>query len=189
MRQGCLVMDGETPEVVKEYLSYLSDGAKAAFENNPERSGNGWLRLTGARVLDRRGQPARHLIAGEPVSFEFTYLNRSAKKNADVNATIYNHLGIAVTNFSTAINQFMIDDLGSQGKFVCRIPNLPLPIGQYRVAAAVQMEGMSADLIPNALVFDVVSSIFYKNGRCPRINYCACMVENEWQHDASEAVK
>ena len=64
LRQGRLVKDGPTEEVVGEYLSYLSTSAQTAFEDNPERSGSGAVRLTAARILDEQGQPVRSLVAG-----------------------------------------------------------------------------------------------------------------------------
>lgn len=186
LRAGQLALDGPIDEVVKEYLTYLANGSKHAFDDNPERSGNGLVRLTAARVLDESSRPSQHLIAGRRATFEFAYKNASEAKQANVILTIFNHLGVAVTHLDMRLTNFAMGRLASSGKFLCTVPDLPLPMGQYRVAVGVQVNGQLSDLIPNALVFDVESSTFYDSGRSPAVKWCACMVKHNWSHDISE---
>jgi len=186
LRQGRLAFDGPVDEVVRDYLAYLTSGAENAFDDNPERSGNGRVRLTGARVLDDSNQLSQHLVAGKPASFEFMYENPSRVSQANVVLTIYNHLGAAVTHLDMRLTNFAVNELGASGRFICRVPNLPLPIGQYRIAVAVQIDGEASDLIPNALVFEVQSSTFFESGRTPKVKFSACMVGHKWRHEIAE---
>jgi len=185
LRQGQVALDGPTESVVREYLANLTEGAEQALEDNPERTGSGGVYLTAARVLDETHQPTRHLIAGRPASFELHYRNLIGAKRANVAMTIYNHLGIAVTNCDTVLTGFSVEEMGPEGILTCHIPNLPFPIGQYYVAVAIYVNGKQMDLVPNALVFDVDSSTFFKNGRTPKVRYCACMVSHQWQHETT----
>ncbi|HWZ84719.1 MAG TPA: ABC transporter ATP-binding protein, partial [Thermoanaerobaculia bacterium] len=57
LRQGTVAIDGSTGDVLREYLGYLRSSASSAFENNPERRGEGAVRLTAARILDDLGNP------------------------------------------------------------------------------------------------------------------------------------
>ncbi|MEX1245573.1 MAG: ABC transporter ATP-binding protein [Thermoanaerobaculia bacterium] len=181
LRQGAVALDGSTGDVLREYLGYLHASAARAFDNNPERRGDGAVRLTGARVLDGEGHPVERLVAGTPMTLEFSYENPVGGERAELMAAIVNHLGIAVTHLSTRIAGFSVG-LGARGVVTCRIPNLPLPRGEYRVAAVVKYQGRDTDHIPNALAFSVESSVFFPTGRLPRIEHGACLMAHEWQH-------
>ena len=137
LRQGGVAVDGATGDVLREYLGHLQASAAHAFENNPERRGDGQVRLTGARVLDGDGRPTQNLVAGMPMTLEFAYENRVEAERAEVLVAIVNHLGITVTHLSTRIAGFSVE-LGSTGFVTCRIPSLPLPRGEYRVVAVVK---------------------------------------------------
>jgi len=184
LRQGRVAMQGDFAETAREYCRYLMATAKDAFRNNPERSGDGSVRLTGGRVLDEMLQPASHLIAGKPATFEFAYQNKTGARRIEVLLTIFNHLGIPVTHCSTKLAGRTINGVPDEGMIACQVANLPLPIGDYRIAVAVESDGKTTDLMPNALTFSVASSVFYPSGKMPSINYCSCMVAHEWQHGA-----
>jgi lipopolysaccharide transport system ATP-binding protein len=181
LRQGSVAIDGTTGDVLREYLGHLQATAAHAFENNPERRGDGVVRLTGARVLDGEGRPAQRLVAGTPMTLEFAYENRIGAERADLLLAIVNHLGITVTHLSTQISGFPVA-LGATGVVSCRIPSLPLPRGEYRVVAVVKYQSRDTDHIPNALAFSVESSVFFPTGRVPRIEHGACLVVHEWGH-------
>jgi lipopolysaccharide transport system ATP-binding protein len=189
LRHGTVALDGDTGDVLREYLGYLHAGAVDAFGNNPDRSGKGPVRLTAARVLDGHGQAVENLVAGAPATFEFTYENQSKADRIELMATIINHLGISVTHFSTVVSGFAIRGMGFRGVVACRIPQVPLPRGEYRVAVAVRHGTTSSDQIPNALTFSVEGSTFFSTGKLPPIEYSACLVEHGWQHRPGESVR
>ncbi|HOE67366.1 MAG TPA: ABC transporter ATP-binding protein [Candidatus Hydrogenedentes bacterium] len=180
LRGGEIVRDGAVDEIVQDYLSYLNEGAVDAFVNNPERQGAGNVKLTAARVLDDTGASNPHLVSGKPATFEFDYENASRLSQVDVVMTIYNYLGIAATSFNTRVSRTELSGLGETGTFRCHVPVLPLPLGQFRVAVAVHSNTATEDLIPNVLLFDVVSSTFYEGGGTPDPRYCTVMVQAHW---------
>jgi lipopolysaccharide transport system ATP-binding protein len=180
LRQGALVDDGPTDVVVKKYLRFLGENAADPFTNNPERGGSGEVRFTAARVLNEEGNPITSPIAGKPLTLEFDYENNPGISAAQVSLTLYNDFGIAAANLSTRV---LGDNLSLQkhGRIVCRIPNLPLPFGEYRVAVALQdTQGKNYDHIPNALVFNVKISQFYPSGLVPETQYSTCLLEHTW---------
>jgi lipopolysaccharide transport system ATP-binding protein len=182
LRQGGLVLDSRTEEVVKEYLSYLNSTAEHAFENNSERSGNGAVRFTGMRILDESLTPTRYLEAGKPATLELYYENPGSAHRIHIAVTVFNHLGVAVTNFDSSLTDYVVENLHVKGVLVCRVPCIPFPIGQYRIAIAAGIDGQNFDLIPNAFVFEVKGSSFFRTSRTPSLNYCSCMVAHEWSH-------
>jgi lipopolysaccharide transport system ATP-binding protein len=182
IHEGNMTFDGSIERAVRNYLANLTKNTTENLEENSERSGIGSVRFKTIQILNDLNQPTNHLIAGKPTSIEFTYENIDNSKQAQVAFTIYNHLGVAVTNFDTKVTNFEINDLGKEGKFICNIPNLPLPLGQYRIAGVIYVGKQVADHIPNLMVFEVSSSTFFENGRSPNIKYCSCMIMHEWNH-------
>ncbi len=183
LRNGKLEASGNVDEVITAYLGHLRDTAATAFSgSNPDRLGNGALRITSARLLNEIDRPATHLRSGRPGTLEFAYQNAAGVRTANVFMTIYNQLGVACTQLDMSLNHQSARDLGATGIFRCKIPNVPFPIGEYRIALAVDVDGEHADLIPNALVFSVESSTFFESARTPPATYCACMIEHEWEH-------
>lgn len=182
LRCGELIREGSPDEVVKEYLGYLEQGAESAFEDNPDRSGSGFVRLTGARVTDINGNTVSGITAGDSANLEFSYENHSDVSRADLIFTVYNEFGVPSTHFNMTHTDFSIDELGSKGVFICHVRNVPFPIGRYRIAACLRIGGETADLVPNALVFDVNVSRFYSTGLTPSGQFCGCMTDHNWEH-------
>ena len=183
LQNGQVTHDGPTDEVVQEYLGAMrSKSGQNLIEDNESRSGSGEVRFTRARVLNEAGDVAQALVAGKPAYIELDYENQADAKRAYFAMTIYNHLGIAVTNLNTELTDFQAE-LGPKGTVRCYLPNLPLPLGQYRIAAAINVNGKVADLLPSLVSFDVSSSTFYDSSRVANIKYCAVMVEHRWEHE------
>jgi lipopolysaccharide transport system ATP-binding protein len=180
---GALGFDGTAAAAVSAYLQDVARPMESPFHNNPHRRGDGSFRFTAARVLDGEGRESGHLIAGEPAVFEFAYENSGRARHAAVALTLFNQLGTAVANFNMDLTGFIPDGLAATGRFICRIPALPLPLGEYRGAVAVSVGGRMTDLVPNAVLFRVESSTFFISGRTPDAQYSACLVAHAWDHD------
>jgi lipopolysaccharide transport system ATP-binding protein len=189
LRQGQTVFDGDANEAVKEYLAYLNLGTAQAFDDNPERRGNGHIRFTGARVLDEKDRVAQSLVAGRAATFVFPYENPRGVRQAVWGMKIYNYDGVAVADFDSRYTGFDVEALSATGSLTCHIPNLPLPIGEYRVHVWFGVRGQLADAIPNAMVFRVESSVFYDSVRAPAAKDCACMIAHEWRHADGESAQ
>jgi Wzt C-terminal domain len=179
------VYDGPAESTIKNYLAYQSSKGAQGFDNNPERSGNGVIRLVGARILNEVNQPTSHLVAGRPASFEFRYKNiTGARRGSNILFAIYNQLGVAVSCFDFSLSYGRVERLGSDGVFTCHIPNLPLPIGQYFVNVKLEVNGEEeADFVPNALVFNVDNSNFFKSGQTPPLRFCTSLVQHTWTQE------
>jgi lipopolysaccharide transport system ATP-binding protein len=188
LRSGKLGVDAPVDQAIREYLSYLHDTAKDAFtEENPERRGKQTIRMTGGCILGEDGQPTQHLIAGKPATVEVMYENPGSVRQVDLYFTIFNHLGIAAAHCATTVSGEQLGPAGSEGKLTCRLANVALPAGQYLIALSLHGDGSEKDLIPNALVFDISSSVFYKTGRMPPMQFSAALLDYEWEHQAAES--
>ncbi|MCB0164422.1 MAG: ABC transporter ATP-binding protein [Anaerolineae bacterium] len=187
LENGEIKLNGPADETIRNYLSGLHEQDQDPFKDNPNRQGDGRIRLVGVRAVDESNQPTKHLVAGKPVSFEFHYRNIERVKIAEGTFTIYNQFGVPVANFDMNLTNFMVDHLVEEGKFICHIPNLPLPVGQYRIDVGIHINRTYADSIPNALIFDVSSSVFHNTPHTPKIKYGSCLVEHTWQHKSNQS--
>jgi lipopolysaccharide transport system ATP-binding protein len=182
---GQLMHDGPAESTIKNYLAYPSSKTAQAFDdNNPERSGNGAIRLVGARILNEVNQDSSHFVAGRPALLEFRYKNSSGeRRGGNIVFAIYNQLGVAVSWFDFALSHGFVERLGSGGVFTCHIPDLPLPIGQYSVNIQLVVNGEVADFVPHALLFDVDSSNFFNSGQTPPLRFCTCLIHHTWSQE------
>ena len=185
LRSGRLVYDGPAESTIKKHLAYHSSEIAQAFDDNPERSGSGVVRLVGARILNDVNEATSHLVAGRAATFEFRYKNITGeRRGANILFTIYNQLGVAVSCFDFLLSYGRVEQLGSGGVFTCHIPNLPLPIGQYYIVIKLDVCGEEADFVPRALVFDVNNSIFFKSGQTPPLRFGTCLIQHTWTQEA-----
>lgn len=183
LRQGRVVFDGRPDEAVKEYLGQLGAAASQAFGDNPDRRGNGVIRFTAAQIRDDQSRIANSLVAGKAATFVFPYENPTGIKKAVWGMELHNERGVVVADFDSRYTAFP-DDLDKVGVLTCHVPNLPLPIGSYRVLIWMWADGYVTDVVPNAGVFDVQTSVFYDSVKSPTMKDCACMIAHEWRHDA-----
>jgi lipopolysaccharide transport system ATP-binding protein len=180
LRRGRLVQDGAPDEVVREYLGGLARGATSAFVDNPERFGNGRVRYTSGQVIDASGCATDSAIGGEPLEFVLDYVNPAGVRSFQANLSVVNQLGINVTNLHMNLTGAQVVEPGQSGQVRCRIPRVPFPPGQYRVAAALHADGHCTDHIANALVFEVGGSKFFPTARSPSPSDAAVLVDHEW---------
>jgi len=179
LRQGELLIDGETGSTISSYLSLLDRGTTDPFNNNPDRSGDQRARFTSACLLGEGGLQTTKAMAGVPLTFEFAYMNPQKIENLDCLMTIYNSSGIPVTHLNSSLAESGLT-CEKKGVILCNISRLPLPPGRYRVAAALYEGGRNCDLIPNILSFEVEGSIFFPHGRTPDTRYCTVYVDHKW---------
>jgi lipopolysaccharide transport system ATP-binding protein len=184
IHNGRLLSSGPSADIVSEYLATFRSHSNTAFDPaNPDRSGDGSITLTAGRILDQGGQTTTSVVAGQPLILEFSYENHRSMDRTGLGLTVFNDQGVAVTNVDTSLTSTQIRNLEHRGRFRCVIERCPFPMGKYRVAVAVQDAGAIFDLIPDALTFSVVSSVFYPTGRVPNKSYCLVMVDHHWEHE------
>ncbi len=186
LRNGRIVKRGESIDVVNHYLaSYTNREINPFSDSNPDRRGNGAIRLIGSRIVDENGLEISTIVAGQPLAFEFDYVNNDKVRATNLYLTIFNQSGTVVTCLDTMLTTNGMERLGSHGTFRCILPKPPFSLGSYRVAISVLGESGMADLLPNALLFSVDSSTFYSNLRTPGNKQCSVMVDHQWKHQVT----
>lgn len=182
LRQGQISFIGSAEKSVQEYLSFLLILSEDPFGDYPERSGDGSVKFTASRIRNTKGEQIQEILAGDDIQIELDYTSTNAGSNNRVIATIFNQMGVAVTNVDMQLTGMHLGELSNRGKFICHINKTPLIPGRYRIAAAIYVDDHLCDLIPSVLVFNIVGSHFYSNGNIPHPSYCITMVDHHWTH-------
>ena len=181
LKQGQMVDDGESEQVVRSYLSKMKKNRNEIFTlDNPDRKNTGVFGFVDAFFLNNKGLETDHLISGEDATLNFSYESKVDLDNLQVFFTVFNTMGMAITHICSDLKNFMISSTGKSGILSCHIPKIPFPVGEYRVAVAVTSNGEQLDLIGAALNFSVVDSVFFGTSKVPDNRYCALYVDHSW---------
>ena len=181
LRNGQLVAQGPTREIVQQYLTSLFENNGPDLQHVLARSGDGRLRFVSCRLLDETGRPTELPIAGHPLEVVLEFKSQENLSQVQFMFTIFNHAGVAALHCNVdAIGQrFRIEQ--GRGKIVCRIPKLPLPLGQYKIAVLAQDHIRELDRVPTACVFDVETSDFFPTTYIPAMEISTALVEHDWR--------
>jgi lipopolysaccharide transport system ATP-binding protein len=136
------------------YLQEMKALACQPLDQRTDRNGSGETRLRSVRISMGGDSPPGVLAAGRPAEFEFELTE--AKSRIDLSFTIFDNLGNPVSNFDTH-RAGPQDRRHSEmaGRLTCRIEELPLVPGSYRINAMVRMNRAVVDHVEGAALFDV----------------------------------
>lgn len=180
LRDGQVINDGSAVDVVQDYLSGLSSKLYDPFsESNPQRGGNGLLRLANAYAANSRGDPTETILSGELIEFCFEFKVAHDLQDIALTFTVFDKNGVHITSVNTGLTGFKPAVNGCCDRLSCIIPRNPFAVGDYRVGVQIFSNGCLLDHIPNAIVFGVIGSVFFDGGRKP--NSCAVYVDHEWR--------
>lgn len=182
LQNGMIADKGPSKDVVQRYLSILFSATGNLDLSNVEgRKGDGRMKFMAVYLQDEAGKCINLPIAGHPLDIVFEYESYEELRRVSITFTVFNHLGIAVTNCH-------VDSCGhrpslseGKGKIVCHIPKLPLPQGQYKIAVAAHDSEGQIDYIPSSCVFEVETSDFFPTSFFPPIRYSTALVEHSWE--------
>ena len=178
--QGRLRSRGAAREATKEYLASIIRQDTTNLRDVKRRSGDGRLRFVAAYLRDEAGGRTDLPVAGHPVDIVLEFETQEELAQVQFMLTIFNHVGIAVThcNMDAEGKRFRLPH--GRGQVTCRIPKLPLPHGQYKIAVLAADHINQLDWVPTACVFDVESSDFFATAFMPSIEYSTALVEHSW---------
>lgn len=168
VHKGRIVTDGPVADTIATYLRRLESQASGNLLARTERQGRGHVKL--ARVDVRSDEPSPATLAtGRPVTFRFA-LDGLAPHLA-CSFTIYDHLGQPVTNFNSAMRSEEDAVCRGEADFLCRVEELPLLPGRYRINVTLTSQHGLEDYVEAAAYFDVTAGTlrgrpsFDMNGR------------------------
>ncbi len=180
LRGGEIACDDTTEFGINLFLGGMTSktGSTLSLEN-PNRTGDGRVRIVSARIMGENNEEKYELISGEDVTFEFGYINKEKLESVDFFMTISNQFGVSVFHVNTQLKKLKLH-IKSNGLISCTIHRLPLPLGKYNVGFLIQDNSGVCDHIPDGIVFNVPMSIFFVDGQVPPIRFSAALVDHTW---------
>ncbi|HXK21914.1 MAG TPA: ABC transporter ATP-binding protein [Myxococcota bacterium] len=161
---GALRATGEVGRVVDAYLAESAARAEEPLSHRRDRGGDGALRFT--RVSVRAGS-LPHPVTGAPLELVLGYAGASDEplKNVRVALVVFDTLGTRVFAADTQLTHAEFSLLPACGEIVCRIPDLPLAAGSYRLNLWATCSDTVADQVEDACVFRVDAGDPFGTGR------------------------
>jgi lipopolysaccharide transport system ATP-binding protein len=183
MDGGRLVQDGEVDAVLDHYLSTVQLQAGESLDDREDRQGDGRLRITHVDVRDREGGPPR---TGADADLRFRYTAEGAPREATISIAVDGPLGDPVFFLSNRVTGDLLR-IGASGELVCLLPALPLLPGRYSLTFYVEVNGVLADWVRNAMYFDVFEADLYGTGHLPPTTHGRVAVEHTWRAETGDA--
>jgi len=154
MKDGRLVSDGPSGDVVQMYLEHLKVQGQQDLTKRVDRSGRGQVKLISAKAYNGSAGTTAALSTGKPARFEFEI--DKPMVGLTCNFFVYDSMGRAVVNFKSTSNGDEDEiDPRETTKFVCEFDELLLLRGSYRVDTVVRGGGDVQDKVEAAIMFDV----------------------------------
>lgn len=181
LHNGKIIANGTSKEVVDKYLSTIFQPVNNLdLRNAPVRGGDGRMRFVSAQLKLENGEYTTSPISGHPIEIVLDFESHQRLHKVKFVMTIFNQMGIAVTCFNVdSIGRYFNLPDGT-GRVICRIPKLPLPLGQYKISIAASDDIGELDWVPTACIFNVHTSNFYDTSFSPSMRYSTALVEHRW---------
>jgi lipopolysaccharide transport system ATP-binding protein len=181
--RGRLAFLGGCAEGVRRYSSSCTapTGAEVSLSDHPKRRPGCTAILGGLRLLNAAGEPTDQLLCGEAVTVELTVAAGCATDHVHFAVGFDDTLGCRLFTLATYLTDSWHPRHGRVRRAVCRLPELPLGPGRYCLTLnAGPRQGFWADVIDQALWFEVTATDFYGNGRMPNPDWGQFLVRSQW---------
>jgi hypothetical protein len=167
--QGRVRQDGDSPEVIRDYMSTFAETNKSEVDlrNSEARSGNGKIRYTGIEFLSPEGQPVDLVRSGDKLNVRLHFEAFERIEKPHFGFCLSTEMGTLVTDLHTWGTGLNIDELPvGEGSIDFEIDFLNLMPARYYVSLWIRSIGpIHYDVVENFLEFNVEPSNYFDSGR------------------------
>lgn len=164
LEQGHLVADGETHDVMQQYLARVHERTEASIASRTDREGSGDLRFTDFTVEGAAG-PAR---VGEAVTFALSYEAGAKRSGVELSAGVFGPMREPIFLCKSKFGGRLYDIERGAGMVTCTIPDLPLLPGKYSVNLFAAVGAEILDWVQEAATFEVYENDYLGFGHLTR---------------------
>lgn len=167
---GRCAAQGNTSDVVQEYLRDMSRASGTPLGKRTDRSGSGEVRFVSVSLEDRGGSNVSAFQCGAEGVLHLVADNRTKGelRGFRIALLIENEMGQRVALLDTMLVGSDISGLPPGNASVrVVIPRIALIPGRYRLTIYSTVNGTVADWIKNAAAFDVEAGDYYGTGQLP----------------------
>jgi lipopolysaccharide transport system ATP-binding protein len=166
--EGRCIAQGDTSIVVQEYLRDMSRVTAMPLEERTDRTGSGDVRFLSVSLEGHHGSVVSAFRCGDAAILHLAIENRTKDelRNFHISLGIDNEMGQRVALLDTMLVGAEILGLPrGQGRVSVVIPKMALIPGRYRLTLYSTVNGVIADWIKSAAVFDVEAGDYYGTGQ------------------------
>lgn len=182
LRQGRVVVDGATPDVVREYLADMrqSGDARSSLELSkmkPAKS-KGQQRVFQSLRLEGEALGAQEVKVGAAVNLD---LELDVPKGTDIKIQLRNEEGAAVVNFHSEIQSGLRLEQTGPVKLRCHVPALSIWPGDYTIDLMAICGYDVVELLENVGTVHVAFADLYGTGRLTHRKDGLVLVASQWE--------
>ena len=167
---GRCVARGDTSIVVQEYLRDMNRVSATPLGQRTDREGSGEARFASLSLEGPHGTHVSAFQCGTEATLNLIVENNTKGELRDFRIAlgIDNEMGQRVALLDTMlVGTNILGILPGRGNVRVVIPKMPLIPGRYRLTLYSTINGIIADWIKDAAIFDVESGDYYGTGHLP----------------------
>jgi lipopolysaccharide transport system ATP-binding protein len=180
---GRLIFVGPTEEGIQLYMNQCSTVVEADIDlvHHPNRRPGCTTVLGRVRLMDESGNLTTQVRCGAPVMIEVEAAPGCPFTEPHFAIGIDDVLGTRVLTAATYLTDSAPESLRRTKRLLCRLDSLPLAPGCYSLTLnAGPQSAQWADVVDQALNFEVVPTDFYRNGKLPNPDWGRCLTRSHW---------
>ena len=169
LKNGEMVQQGKTNEIIPYYLRGNEDIKLVDLSQRKDRSGNGQVKFISVDLKDRENKSLAVAHCGSYVKFKIGIAqHQKSCLNFLIAIGIDDEYGQRITHLSNEVTDQGFQQLTNTSNYIeVEIPKLPLKKGQYTFTLYSTINGEVSDWIQEAGTFTVEAGDFYQTGKLP----------------------
>lgn len=154
LKNGKVAGDGNSEEIIEQYLGERQNTFTRTWENETEAPGNEQVKLRGAKIISPEGEPISYISTNTPFKIELEFNNHVAEANLSFHIRLFTEDNAAAFTSVSPAKKYPIGKI----KISCYIPADLLNTKKYAVAVASRKDYRPIHQMPDVLIFDVHES-------------------------------
>lgn len=185
LSHGKIDFDGTQTEALRHYAKRHATAGVPLHERT-DHIGTGEVVVTHIEYRGANGETAPAIAGGMPLEVWLHYERKGAGDFSKLSCkiSVTTHLGAPVFTHSNWFTGESFGSLPERGILVCKIPQLPLPEGAFKLGYVLHLpfgRQVPLDAVKHAIDLHVLGSDFFKGGKVPKIEQGVCLVPGAWR--------
>jgi lipopolysaccharide transport system ATP-binding protein len=183
LERGRLVVDGETSDVVQQYLATVHAREATTIAERTDRKGNGDLRFTDLAVEG----PAGPVRVGEEATLTLGFEARTERSGVETAVSVFGPLREPLFLCRSKFGGRLFDVRPGRSVVTCRLPELPLVPGKYSLNVFASAGNEILDWVEEAATFEVFETDYLGYGHLPTVGQGHFAVRQAWSAEGEAA--
>jgi len=184
IERGNIVMDGATPDVIRQYLDSFqtTSGSRDLRKEQASRLGSGEARIQSVQILSLKEIPSSSIPMGDGMIARVEVLGVQSLDAVAVQVAILGAQGERYCRINSRVTRnFMFPlDAGQSVLVDCTIPTMNLGPNTYRINLQLLSRSKPVDTVEHAVTFEVTPADVFGTGRLPFGEYIT-FFDADWE--------